>query len=166
MPAKKPEVGVLLGSPSDTDLVKNTIAVLKEFKVPYEVKILSAHRSPEKTAKYADSAAGRGLKVIIAAAGGAAHLAGVVAAHTTLPVIGIPVPSKQLNGLDSLLSIVQMPSGVPVATVAIGDAGARNAALLAVQILALSDSRCQKLLEKHKRALVRKIDSANRKLSL
>ena len=166
MPAKKPEVGVLLGSPSDTDLVKNTIAVLKEFKVPYEVKILSAHRSPEKTAKYAESAARRGLKVIIAAAGGAAHLAGVVAAHTILPVIGIPVPSKQLNGLDSLLSIVQMPSGVPVATVAIGDAGARNAAILAVQILALSDSRCQKLLEKHKRSLVRKIDNANKKLSL
>ena len=166
MAAEQPKVAVVLGSPSDLDVVKKTVATLKEFGVPHEVKILSAHRSPHKTAEYAESASGRGVKVIIAAAGGAAHLAGVIAGHSTLPVIGIPMPSKYLKGLDSLLSIVQMPSGVPVATVAIGEAGATNAAILAVQILALSDSSYSDLLDKHKISLVKKIEKANADLTI
>jgi len=161
-----PEVAVVLGSPSDLDIVKNTISSLKEFGVPHEVKILSAHRSPYKTAEYARAAAGRGLKIIIAAAGGAAHLAGVIASHTTLPIIGIPMPSKYLKGIDSLLSIVQMPAGVPVAAVAVGEAGAKNAAIIAVQILALSDKRYRDLLDKHKKSLVEKIEKANAELAL
>ena len=121
--------------------METTIAVLKEFSIAHEVHILSAHRTPEKTARYAKDARSRGLKVIIAGAGGAAHLAGVIAAHTTLPVIGVPMGSSSFNGMDSLLSIVQMPSGVPVATVAVGKAGAKNSAILAAQILSLAEDR-------------------------
>lgn len=165
MNAEKPIAGVVLGSPSDRGVVENTISTLKELEIPCEVKILSAHRSPNKTAEYAQSAEERGLKVIIAAAGCAAHLAGVIAAHTILPVIGIPMPSKHLNGIDSLLSTVQMPSGVPVATFAIGDAGAKNAAIFAAQILALSDSKYRDILKRHKQSLAAKIDDANRELS-
>lgn len=161
---KKAVVGVVVGSSSDLPLIKNTLDILKDFKVPYDVVVLSAHRSPKKTAEYARSARAEGIKVIIAAAGGAAHLAGTIASNTTLPVIGIPVPTKHLDGLDSLLSTIQMPSGVPVATVAIGEAGARNAAVLAVQILALSDGKLAKKLNSFKAALVKKVEQANREL--
>jgi 5-(carboxyamino)imidazole ribonucleotide mutase len=137
-----------MGSKSDWDTLRHTDAVLSDFDVPHECRIVSAHRTPVEMADYAREAAGRGLKVIIAGAGGAAHLPGMVAAHTALPVIGVPVESHSLKGLDSLLSIVQMPGGVPVATVAIGKAGAINAALLAVSILATSDPALRDRLEK------------------
>ena len=132
-----PAVGIIMGSDSDFDVMGAAAEALREFDVPHEVRVVSAHRTPLDMASYAQSAAGRGLKVIIAGAGGAAHLPGMVASLTTLPVIGVPVPLKYLDGMDSLLSIVQMPAGVPVATVSIG--GARNAGLLAVRILAASD---------------------------
>jgi 5-(carboxyamino)imidazole ribonucleotide mutase len=131
-------VGVIMGSKSDWDTMKDADAMLDRFGVAHECKVVSAHRTPSEMAEYAKAAAGRGLEVIIAGAGGAAHLPGMVASHTVLPVIGVPVQSKALNGLDSLLSIVQMPRGVPVATVAIGSSGAANAGLLAVAILATS----------------------------
>jgi len=130
-----------MGSTSDWETMKAAAKMLDEFGVPYETKAMSAHRTPELVAEWATGAAKRGLKAIIAGAGGAAHLAGVVAAHTTLPVLGVPMPSKHLQGLDSLLSTVQMPKGIPVATFAIGEAGAANAALYAVAMLALSDSK-------------------------
>jgi 5-(carboxyamino)imidazole ribonucleotide mutase len=129
-------VGVVMGSKSDWDVTKNTVDTLNEFGVPNEVRILSAHRTPDQTAEYARTADERGVEVIIAAAGGAAHLAGVIAAYTVLPVLGVPMESPALKGLDSLLSMVQMPGGIPVGTLAIGKAGATNAALLAVAILA------------------------------
>ena len=138
-PCQQPLVGILMGSDSDWPKIKAAAAALEEFDVPYEVRVMSAHRTPDLVQQYASTAAARGLKVIIAAAGGAAHLAGVVAAHTMLPVIGIPVPTELQGGLDSLLSMVQMPGDVPVATVGVGGGGARNAGLLAVQILALAD---------------------------
>lgn len=131
-----PSVGVIMGSSSDWETLKHAAEVLRQFEVPFETRVVSAHRTPEWMAEYARTAEKRGLKVIIAGAGGAAHLPGMVASHTILPVLGVPVPSRALNGLDSLLSIVQMPAGVPVGTLAIGEAGARNAALLAVAILA------------------------------
>src|SRR5688500_9571647 len=131
-----PLVGVIMGSSSDWETMRAAAEALAEFGVPHESQIVSAHRTPQWMAEYAAAAEGRGLQVIIAGAGGAAHLPGMVAAQTTLPVLGVPVQSKALNGLDSLLSIVQMPAGVPVATLAIGAAGARNAGLLAVRILA------------------------------
>ena len=137
-----------MGSKSDWDTLRHTDAILSDFDVPHECRIVSAHRTPVEMADYAREAAGRGVKVIIAGAGGAAHLPGMVAAHTALPVIGVPVESHSLKGLDSLLSIVQMPGGVPVATVAIGKAGAINAALLAVSILATSDPALRERLEK------------------
>jgi 5-(carboxyamino)imidazole ribonucleotide mutase len=132
-------VGIVMGSTSDWETMKNAAKVLEEFGVPYDAKAMSAHRTPHAVAEWATNAQKNGMKAIIAAAGGAAHLAGVVAAHTTLPVLGVPMPSKHLQGLDSLLSTVQMPKGIPVATFAIGDAGAGNAALFAVALLALSD---------------------------
>jgi 5-(carboxyamino)imidazole ribonucleotide mutase len=134
----QPLVGVIMGSRSDWETLRAADEVLTQFEIPHECQIVSAHRTPAWMAEYAGSAAGRGLEVIVAGAGGAAHLPGMVAAHTVLPVIGVPVQSAALNGLDSLLSIVQMPKGVPVATVAIGAAGAANAGLLAVAILATS----------------------------
>jgi 5-(carboxyamino)imidazole ribonucleotide mutase len=136
--AEAPLVGIIMGSKSDWDTMRAADEMLTRFAVPHECRVLSAHRSPELTAKYASSAIGRGLEVIIAGAGGAAHLAGVVAAYTILPVIGVPMQSAALNGIDSLLSIVQMPKGIPVATVAIGPSGAANAGLLAAAILATS----------------------------
>ncbi len=142
-----PLVGIVMGSTSDWDTMKNAARMLEDFGVPYEAKAMSAHRSPHLVAEWAGGAAARGMKVIIAAAGGAAHLAGVVAAHTTLPVLGVPMPSKHLQGLDSLLSTVQMPKGIPVATLAIGDAGAANAALFAIAVLALSDVSLDKKLK-------------------
>ncbi|HYK73276.1 MAG TPA: 5-(carboxyamino)imidazole ribonucleotide mutase, partial [Pseudoneobacillus sp.] len=140
-------VGVIMGSKSDWETMKHACEVLEEFEIPYEKKVVSAHRTPDLMFTYAEEARGRGLKVIIAGAGGAAHLPGMVAAKTTLPVIGVPVQSKALNGLDSLLSIVQMPGGVPVATVAIGKAGATNAGLLAAQILATQNQELASKLE-------------------
>ena len=134
-----PIVGVIMGSDSDWPIVQATAKVLKAFDVPYEAKVLSAHRTPDQALDFAATAEARGIKVLIAAAGGAAHLAGVLAAETQLPVLAIPMPSKYLQGLDSLLSMVQMPNGIPVATFAIGEAGAANAALFAVAILALTD---------------------------
>lgn len=132
-------IGIVMGSTSDWDTMKAAARMLEEFGVPYEARAMSAHRTPRAVAEWTEGAAGRGVKCLIAAAGGAAHLAGVVAAHTTLPVLGVPMPSKHLQGLDSLLSTVQMPKGIPVATFAIGEAGAANAALFAVALLALSD---------------------------
>ena len=142
----KPVIGIVMGSTSDWETMKSAAKVLEEFGVPYEAKAMSAHRSPKAVAAWAEAAAGNGMKAIIAAAGAAAHLAGVVAAHTTLPVLGVPMPSKHLQGLDSLLSTVQMPKGIPVATFAIGEAGAANAALFAVAILALADASLAKKL--------------------
>jgi len=139
-------IGIVMGSTSDWEIMKAAAKVLEEFGVRYEAKAMSAHRTPQAVAEWASSAQKNGMKAIIAAAGGAAHLAGVVAAHTTLPVLGVPMPSKHLQGLDSLLSTVQMPNGIPVATFAIGEAGAANAALFAVALLALSDSSLQKKL--------------------
>jgi 5-(carboxyamino)imidazole ribonucleotide mutase len=136
----KPVVGIIMGSQSDWPTMQQAAMMLEQFGVPYETKVVSAHRTPDLLVSYAKSAADRGLKVVIAGAGGAAHLPGMVASMTRLPVLGVPVQSKALSGLDSLLSIVQMPGGIPVATLAIGDAGAKNAGILAVQILAITDS--------------------------
>ena len=158
----RPLVGILMGSDSDWPVMEHAVSMLKSFGIPSEARVLSAHRSPELVRRYASTAAGRGLKVIIAGAGGAAHLAGVVAAHTILPVIGVPIESKSLKGLDSLLSTVQMPKGVPVATVAIDNAA--NAAILAVQCLALSDRRLQRALLAHKRQLEASARKADRGL--
>jgi len=141
-------IGIVMGSTSDWETMKAAAKMLKEFGVKYEAKAMSAHRTPRQVVKWVESAPKRGVKAIIAAAGGAAHLAGVVAAHTTLPVLGVPMPSQHLKGLDSLLSTVQMPKGVPVATFAIGEAGAANAALFAVAILALTDKALAKKLLK------------------
>lgn len=141
------KVAVIMGSKSDWETMKHSCDVLDQLGVPFEKKVVSAHRTPDLMFEFAESAKSRGIQVIIAGAGGAAHLPGMVAAKTTLPVIGVPVQSKALNGLDSLLSIVQMPGGVPVATVAIGTAGAKNAGLLAAQILAITDSNLADRLE-------------------
>lgn len=141
------QVGIVMGSQSDWATLQHAAQLLTELNVPYEAEVVSAHRTPDKLFHYAESAAGRGIQVIIAGAGGAAHLPGMIAAKTLLPVLGVPVPSQHLNGLDSLLSIVQMPAGVPVATLAIGVAGAKNAALLATQILSLGNEALLERLE-------------------
>lgn len=141
------QVAVIMGSTSDWDTMKHACKVLEQLEIAYEKKVISAHRTPDLMFQYAEEARARGIRVIVAGAGGAAHLPGMVAAKTTLPVIGVPVQSKALNGLDSLLSIVQMPGGVPVATVAIGKAGATNAGLLAVQILGTTNERIAEQLE-------------------
>lgn len=140
MAGKQPLIGIIMGSQSDWPTLKAAADVLDEFHVPYETRVVSAHRTPERLYRYAQEAAGRGLQAIIAGAGGAAHLPGMTASLTTLPVLGVPVQSKALKGLDSLLSIAQMPGGVPVATFAIGEPGAKNAGLFAVSLLALSDA--------------------------
>ena len=144
-------IGIVMGSTSDWETMKAAAKVLEEFGVPYEAKAMSAHRTPQAVAEWASGAHKNGKKAIIAAAGGAAHLAGVVAAHTTLPVLGVPMPSKHLQGLDSLLSTVQMPKGIPVATFAIGEAGAANAALFAVALLSLADKELGKKLDEFRR---------------
>lgn len=145
---RKPQVCIVMGSKSDLPTMEKATEMLKEFDVPYEVRVLSAHRTPNETLKLSEEAKDRGIKVFIAGAGGAAHLAGVIASSTTLPVIGVPIQTSALGGMDSLLSIVQMPGGIPVATTAIGNAGAKNAAILAVQMMALSDtSLAEKLVE-------------------
>jgi len=158
-------IGIVMGSASDWDVMKAAAKMLEEFGVAYEAKAMSAHRTPHAVAEWAEGAAGRGVKAIIAAAGGAAHLAGVVAAHTALPVLGVPMPSKHLQGLDSLLSTVQMPKGIPVATFAIGEAGAANAALFAVALLALADAAmAKKLAEFRKKQTVAVLKAAPLKL--
>jgi 5-(carboxyamino)imidazole ribonucleotide mutase len=163
MKDQKPMVAIVMGSDSDLPVMHETAKVLAEFKVPFEMTVNSAHRSPERTAAYARKAEGRGIEVIIAGAGGAAHLAGVIAGHTILPVIGVPMESG-LMGLDSLLSTVQMPGGVPVATVAIGKAGGRNAGILAVQILSGKHPELKKSLRRHKASLAAKVKAADKKL--
>lgn len=165
MPRKtsiKPLVGIIMGSDSDWPTLKPAAEACAEFGVPFEARVVSAHRTPDDMARYAKTAFKRGLRVIIAGAGGAAHLPGMVASHTSLPVIGVPVESKTLKGLDSLLSIVQMPGGVPVATVAIS--GGRNAGLLAVQILAASDPLLQRQVQAFKASLARASREKNRGL--
>lgn len=137
---KNPLVAIVMGSDSDWPVLRTAAVTLKDFGIPYEARVLSAHRTPDAAIAYAVAAAGRGIKILIAAAGGAAHLAGVLAAKSELPVLGVPMPSKHLQGLDSLLSTVQMPGGIPVATFAIGEAGATNAALFAVSVLSLNDA--------------------------
>ncbi|EHO4416646.1 TPA: 5-(carboxyamino)imidazole ribonucleotide mutase [Listeria monocytogenes] len=146
-------IGVIMGSTSDWDTMKKACDVLDELEIAYEKKVISAHRTPDLMFQYAEQARERGLKIIIAGAGGAAHLPGMVAAKTTLPVIGVPIKSKALNGMDSLLSIVQMPGGVPVATVAIGESGAVNAGLLAAQILSITDDAITNRLQKRRATL-------------
>ncbi len=157
MSEKTLRVGILMGSDSDWDKINGVAKALDEFGVGYEIHVMSAHRTPDKVLEYASTAKSRGLRFIIAAAGGAAHLAGVVASHTPLPVIGIPVKTDMMGGLDSLLATVQMPGDVPVATVGTGSGGARNAGLLAVQILALSDETLAAAYDDFKRKLVDKI---------
>lgn len=161
---KKPDVAILMGSDSDLEVMREASKVLEENNVEYEMKILSAHRSPDDVAKFTKAARTKGFKVIIAGAGGAAHLAGVIASHTTLPVIGVPMETKELKGLDSLLSTVQMPSGVPVATVTIGKAGAKNAGILALEILSLKDARLEKQLARLKKELVENIRKKNKNI--
>ena len=150
MSDNKPLVGVVMGSRSDYETMQHVASTLQELKVPHELRVVSAHRTPDEMFQFAETAFGRGLKVIIAGAGGAAHLPGMLAAKTTLPVIGVPVKSSALSGMDSLLSIVQMPAGVPVATVAIGKAGAINAAILATQILAIDDASLRENLNAYR----------------
>ena len=161
-PSPKPIVGIIIGSDSDWPTMKAAADACTEFGIPHEAQVISAHRTPRDLERYATTAHTRGLRVIIAGAGGAAHLPGVAAAFTTLPVIGVPIETKALKGLDSLLSIVQMPSGIPVATVAIG--GARNAGLLAVQILAVSDASLQKQFLAFKARLADESRAKNRNL--
>ena len=159
-----PEVGIVMGSDSDIDVMEETALILKKFGISYEITVASAHRSPKKAAKFAASAHKRGIKVIVAGAGHAAHLAGNIAAYTSLPVIGVPIDSSCLQGLDALLSTVQMPSGVPVATVSIGKSGAKNAGILAIQILALTDSTLAKKLESYKKELAKQVDQKAKNL--
>ncbi|MFB1050596.1 5-(carboxyamino)imidazole ribonucleotide mutase [Paraliobacillus sp. JSM ZJ581] len=158
-------VGVIMGSISDWDTMQHTCDTLEQLNINYEKQIISAHRTPEDMFDYASGARDKGLKVIIAGAGGAAHLPGMVAAKTTLPVIGVPVQSKALDGMDSLLSIVQMPGGVPVATVAIGDAGAKNAAILAAQIIGTFDLTVATRLEHYQEQLKRKVAEMREELA-
>jgi len=160
----KPIVSIVMGSDSDLEIMREAGKALEEFGIAYVIDVTSAHRSPDRTADYARKAAEHGIRVIIAGAGGAAHLAGVIAAHTTLPVIGVPIPSTSLQGMDSLLATVQMPAGIPVATVAIGKPGATNAGILAAQILALSDSSVAGKLAQHKEKLAKGVEEKSRKL--
>jgi len=161
---KTPIIGIIMGSDSDLGIMQKAVDTCKEFDVPCEVKILSAHRTPDQHAEYAKTAVSRGLKVIIAAAGGAAHLPGVTAASTILPVIGVPIFTKSLNGMDSLLSIVQMPGGIPVATVAID--GAKNAALLAIQIIATGDENLRNKLVDYKKQIAEESMNKNKKINI
>ena len=162
----KPQVSIVMGSDSDLDIMREAAKALEDFGIAYEIDVTSAHRSPERTADFARKAVGRGIRVIIAGAGGAAHLAGVIAAHTTLPVIGVPISSTPLNGMDSLLATVQMPAGIPVATVAIGKAGATNAGILAAQILGLASESLARKLEALKETLANSVEEKSRKLKI
>jgi 5-(carboxyamino)imidazole ribonucleotide mutase len=160
----KPVVSIVMGSDSDLEIMHEAAKALQDFGIAYEIDVTSAHRSPARTSEFARAAAGRGIKIIIAGAGGAAHLAGVIAAETTLPVIGVPIPSSSLQGLDSLLATVQMPAGIPVATLAIGKAGATNAGILAAQILALSDEGLARKMGQHKQKLAKTVEEKSAKL--
>jgi 5-(carboxyamino)imidazole ribonucleotide mutase len=155
-----PLVGIIMGSQSDWDTMKHAAEMLRKFEIPFEARVMSAHRTPDLVLDYAKTAQSRGLKVIIAGAGGAAHLAGVVASKTTLPILGVPIQSKALQGLDSLLSIVQMPAGIPVGTLAIGNAGATNAALLAAAILATADAALSQRLKAYREEMAEKVLAA------
>lgn len=159
-----PLVGILMGSDSDLPVMEEAAKVLKSFNVPYEMTVSSAHRTPKRTLDYARSAEGRGIRVVIAGAGSAAHLAGFLAAETTLPVIGVPIDSSPLKGLDSLLSTVQMPGGVPVASMAIGKAGAKNAGIFAVQILSIADASLREALKRHREEMARQVEEKAEKL--
>lgn len=161
---EKPQVLIVMGSDSDLPVMEEAAKVLKDFGVPWEMRISSAHRCPHRTATLASEAAGRGIKVIIAGAGMAAHLAGVIAAETTLPVIGVPIGGGPLNGVDALYSTVQMPAGIPVATVAIGKSGAKNAGILAVQMLALADSALGEKLSAYKEKMAGEVEAKDASL--
>ncbi|HJX31995.1 MAG TPA: 5-(carboxyamino)imidazole ribonucleotide mutase [Thermodesulfobacteriota bacterium] len=161
---EKKLVSVVMGSASDMPVMEEAIKMLKELKIGFEVMVTSAHRSPERTSLYARSASGQGIEVIIAGAGHAAHLAGVIASNTCLPIIGVPIDSSSLNGLDALLSTVQMPPGVPVATMAIGKAGAKNAALFAAQILANKYSEIKKEIEDYRKRLLAEVEEKSKKI--
>jgi phosphoribosylaminoimidazole carboxylase PurE protein len=160
----KPLVSIIMGSDSDLEIMNEAAKALEQFDVPYEIDICSAHRSPARTSEFSRKAAARGIRVIIAGAGGAAHLAGVIAAETTLPVIAVPIAATPLGGLDALLAMVQMPAGIPVATVAIGKPGATNAGILAAQILATSDAELAKKLVAYKEKLARGVEEKSKKL--
>jgi phosphoribosylaminoimidazole carboxylase PurE protein len=162
--ADNPLVSIVMGSDSDLEIMNEAAKALDDFGIDYEIDVTSAHRSPARTGEFARNAAGRGIKVIIAGAGGAAHLAGVIAAESTLPVIGVPIPSTPLNGLDSLLAIVQMPAGIPVATVAIGKPGATNAGILAAQIIALSNATVAGKMKSLKEKLAKSVEEKSQKL--
>jgi phosphoribosylaminoimidazole carboxylase PurE protein len=161
---ESPLVSIVMGSDSDLEIMNEAAKALEDFGISYEMDVTSAHRSPSRTAEFARNAASRGVKVIIAGAGGAAHLAGVIAAETTLPVIGVPIPSTALNGLDSLLAIVQMPAGIPVATVAIGKPGATNAGILAAQIIGLSSASVATKLKQLKEKLAKSVEEKSQRL--
>ncbi len=160
----KPLVGIIMGSDSDLPIMQETAKVLKQFEIPYEIGVYSAHRSPHRTLEYVKSARQRGLKVIIAGAGSSAHLAGVTAAGTTLPIIGIPIDSSPLSGLDALLSTVQMPPGVPVATMGVGKSGATNAGIFAVQILAVNDEKLARKLAEYKDQLEKSVAEKSKRV--
>lgn len=161
---ENPLVSIVMGSDSDLEIMNEAAKALEDFGIPYEIDVTSAHRSPARTGEFARNAASRGIRVIIAGAGGAAHLAGVIAAETTLPVIGVPIPSTPLNGMDSLLAIVQMPAGIPVATTAIGKAGATNAGILAAQIIGLSNAGVAAKLQQLKAKLAKSVEEKSQKL--
>ena len=163
-PGHVPQVGIVMGSDSDLGVMQSASDVLKEFDVAYEITVASAHRSPQRAAEWASSARERGVTVIIAGAGHAAHLAGAMAAHTSLPIIGVPIDSSCLQGMDALLATVQMPPGVPVATMAIGKSGARNAGILAVQILALADTVLAEKLDEYKQSMAAKVEQKAKEL--
>jgi 5-(carboxyamino)imidazole ribonucleotide mutase len=160
----KPIVGIIMGSDSDVEVMQEAANILKQFEIPYEIGVYSAHRSPHRTADYVKSARERGLKVIIAGAGASAHLAGVTAAETTLPVIGVPIGSSPLSGFDALLSTVQMPPGVPVATMGVGKSGATNAGIFAVQVLALEDDKLMQRLADYKNNLEKSVAEKSKKV--
>ena len=164
MSERNSEVAVVMGSASDWETMKHACDILERFEVPYHKQVISAHRTPELMGEFAHAARGNGFKVIIAGAGGAAHLPGMIAAQTTLPVIGVPVRSHALSGWDSLLSIVQMPGGIPVATTAVGNSGATNAGLLAVSILSITDGRLARALEDYRASLKEKVERSNAEL--
>lgn len=164
MAGKKPLVGIIMGSDSDLSVMEEAARMLKEFNIPYEITISSAHRTPQRTADYAKTAERRGIRIIIAGAGSAAHLAGFIAGQTTLPIIGVPIDSSTLNGLDALLSTVQMPGGIPVATMAIGKAGAKNAGIYAAQVLALSDGGLRAALKAYRKKLARQVEAKSSRL--
>jgi 5-(carboxyamino)imidazole ribonucleotide mutase len=157
-------VTIIMGSISDLPVMEKSKDMLAEFGIPFEIKVLSAHRSPHETAKYATSLVKKGIKVVIAGAGGAAHLPGVIASFTTLPVIGVPIYSAPFKGLDAMLAILQMPAGIPVATVAVGESGAKNAGILAAEILATNNKTIQSKLVKYKKDLAKKVAEAQKKL--